>query len=111
VSEEPEEITQVDNYKEAITVAIATAEGTEPEELARLALGDNREQDTPFPSIEKDNESEEYDSTTENNNLAGAVNYLPLEQQPNLSLLNPLTMPDDNDNLRNAMEQIQRRLA
>jgi hypothetical protein len=117
-SEEPEGITtQVDDHEEeAIAVAVATAEGTEPEEPARLALGDNREQDTLLPSIEEeDNESEEYDSATETNNLEEAADYLPLAQQPaqqpNLSLFTPLAMPDDNDNLRSAMEQILRRLA
>src|ERR1700716_4187753 len=112
-SEEPEGITtQVDDHEgEAIAVAVATAEGTEPEEPARLALGDNREQDTLLPSIEEeDNESEEYDSATETNNLEEAVDYLPLAQQPaqqpNLSLFTPLVMPDNNDNLRSTMEQI-----
>src|ERR1700716_3598243 len=117
-SEEPEGITtQVDDYEEeAIAVAVAIAEGTEPEEPARFALGDNREQDTLLPSIEEeDNESEEYDSATETNNLEEAADYLPLAQQPaqqrNLSLSTSLTMPDDNDNLRSAMERILRRLA
>src|SRR4030081_810703 len=108
-SEEPEEITQVDDHEEAI--AVATAEGTEPEELTRLALGDNREQDTLLPSIEEDNESEEYDSATENNNLEEAADYLPFEQQPNLSRFTPLTMPYDVDNLHNAMEQVLQRVA
>src|ERR1700716_3250385 len=117
-SEEPEGITtQVDgNDEEAIAVTVATTEGTEPEEPARLALGDNREQDTLLPSIEEeDNESEEYDSATETNNLEEAADYLPLAQQPaqqpNLSLSTSLTMPDDNDNLRSAMGKILRRLA
>src|SRR3981081_4363332 len=111
-SEEPEGITtQVDiNDEEATAVTVATAEGTEPEEPARLALGDNREQDTLLPSIEEEEESEDYDSALENNNLEEAADYLPLEQQPNLSLFISFTMPDD-DNLRSAMAQILRRLA
>src|SRR3979411_3450805 len=90
--EEPEGITPgVDvTEEEAPAVTVATAEGTEPEEPARLALGDNREQDTLLPSIEEeDNESEEYDSATENTNLEKDADYLPLAQQhtqqPNLS--------------------------
>src|SRR3981081_4223239 len=113
-SEEPEGITtQVDvNDEEATAVAVATAEGTEPEEPARLVHGDNREQDTLLPSIEEKEESEDYDSAPENNNLEEAADYLPLEQQqPNLSLFTPLAMPDDVNNLRSAMEQILRRLA
>src|SRR3979411_1243239 len=100
-SEEPEDITtQVDvNDEEATAVAVGTVEGTEPEEPARLALGDNREQDTLLPSIEEEEESEDYDSAPENNNLQEAADYLLLEQQPNLSLFTPLAMPDDNDNL------------
>src|SRR3981081_159679 len=112
-SEEPEGITtQVDvNDEEATAVAVATAEGTEPEEPARLALGDNREQDTLLPSIEEEEESEDYDSAPENNNLEEAADYLPLEQQePSLPTPTPFTMPD-NDTLPSAMEQTLRRLA
>ena len=74
-SEEPEEITQVDDHEEAITaaVAVATAEGTEPEEPARLALGETRAQDTLLPSIEE----------PENNNLEEAADELLLAQEPN----------------------------
>ena len=80
VLEELQEITQVDDHKEeAIAVTVVIAEGTKPEQLAHLALSDNREQDTLLPSIEEDNESEEYDSVTENNNLEEAVDYLLLE--------------------------------
>src|SRR4030088_315976 len=69
-SEELEEITQVDDHEEAIVVA--TAEGTEPEEPARLALGETRAQDTILPSIEE----------PENNNLEEAADELLLEQKP-----------------------------
>ena len=72
-SEEPEEIPQVDNHEEAIAIAVATAEGTEPEEPARLALGETRAQDTLLPSIEE----------PENNNLEEAADELPLKQKPN----------------------------
>ena len=71
-SEEPEETTQVDDHEEAIAIAVATAEGTEPEEPARLALGETRAQDTLLPSIEE----------PENNNLEEAADELPLAQQP-----------------------------
>ena len=79
-SEEPEKINQVDDRdksKESENPeevnAVATAEGTEPEEPARLALGENRAQDTLLPSIEE----------PENNNLEEAADELPLEQKPN----------------------------
>src|ERR1700694_2747673 len=81
-SEDP--ITQVDDRGEVIAVTIA--EGTEPEEPARLTLGENREQDTPLPSIEEDTESEDYNSALEDNtkDLEEAAYYLPLKQEPNL---------------------------
>jgi hypothetical protein len=77
--EEPKEITQVDDYEEAITIAVDTAKGTKPEEPAYLAFGDNREQDTLLLSIEEANESKAYDSATENNNFEEAADYLLLE--------------------------------
>jgi hypothetical protein len=70
ISEEPEKITQVVDHEAVLTaaVAVATAEDTEPEEPARLVLGENRAQDTLLPSIEK----------PENNNLEEAVDELSL---------------------------------
>ena len=104
-SEEPEGITtQVDvNDEEATAVAVATAEGTEPEEPARLALGDNREQDTLLPSIEEEEESKDYDSAPENNNLEETADELPLKQEP--SLPTSFTMPDSDDQ-RSVVEQL-----
>jgi len=111
-SEEP--ITQVDDRGEVIAVTIA--EGTEPEEPARLTLGENREQDTPLPSVEEDNESEDYDSAPEDNtkDLEEAAYYLPLKQE--LSLPTPIqtsfTMPgSSNDNQLGEMERLRQRIA
>ena len=68
-----------ENFKEVDVIV----EGTEPEELACLILGETRVQDMLLPSIEEeDNKSEEYDSATETNNLEEAADYLPLAQQP-----------------------------
>ena len=88
-SEEPERINQVDDRDKSTESenpeeVNVTAEGTEPEEPARLELGENREQDTPLPSVEEEHKSEDYDSTPENNNLEEAANELPLEQEPSL---------------------------
>jgi hypothetical protein len=121
-SEEPEKINQVDdrdkskeseNPEEEVNVI---AEGTEPEEPARLELGENREQDTPFPSIEEeeDHESEDYDSAPASVNLEEAADQLPLEQEePNLYNPAPFTMPgnDNNDNQLAAMERLLQRVA
>jgi hypothetical protein len=75
----PEEITLVDNHKEAAVTSIIEM-CTKLEELTRLILGDNKEQDTLLSSINEDNESKEYDAMTENNNLEEATNYLLFKQ-------------------------------
>jgi len=112
-SEEP--ITQVDDRGEVIAVTIA--EGTEPEEPARLTLGENREQDTPLPSVENDNESEDYDSAPEDNtkDLEEAAYYLPLKQEPSLPIpiQTPSTMPEGSNNGHppGEMEQLLQRIA
>ena len=88
-SEEPEKINQVDDRDKSTESenpeeVNVTVEGTEPEEPAHLELDENREQDTPLPSVEEEHESEDYDSAPENNNLEEAADELPLEQEPSL---------------------------
>jgi hypothetical protein len=72
-SENPEEVNVI-------------AEGTEPEEPAHLALGENRAQDTLLPSIQE----------PENNNLEEAADELPLAQHQTTPLGNCLTASSSN---------------
>jgi hypothetical protein len=102
VSEGPEKINQVDNYdksteSENLKEVNNTTEGTEPKEPTYLELGENREQDTLLPSIEEEDESENYNSAPKNNNLKEVVDELPLEQEPSLPTPTRFTMSRSNN--------------
>ena len=111
-SEEP--ILRAEDREE--TLAGTKAEGPEPEEPARLALGEKREPDRPLPSIEENEESEEYDSALENNSSEleekQAAYFLP--PNPKLTTVKtPSTMPEGSNNGHppGEMEQLLQRIA
>ena len=111
-SEEP--ILRAEDREE--TLAGTKAEGPEPEEPARLALGEKREPDRPLPSIEENEESEEYDSALENNSSEleekQAAYFLP--PNPKLTTVKTTsTMPEGSNNGHppGEMEQLLQRIA